>query len=243
MKTDITRENIQNASLMKDLGARQSQPFWKNFAGALIFSVTMIILARWFSDLPAWRDVIVSENGPVERMSAALWFMATIWCLAAGWRYSPYRVEWLGLTTMCLLFGLRELDAHIWATGWNLDKLANYWNFSIPIWERLLVVGCMFIPISWVGAILCYRIWLRLGVAGRSDASWIGQMTVGGILLSFCLVLDKVGDNYLPLLGLEGAQLLVSGMEELSEYVLSIYSVAALWPYWQAALSPHDTEF
>jgi hypothetical protein len=201
----------------------------------------MIILAKALTNLPGWRDVIASENGPVERMSAAVWFMATVWCLAAGWKHSGYRIEWLGLTTVCLLFGLRELDAHVWATGWNLDKLANYWNPRFPLWERLLLIGCMIIPTMTVGAVLCSRIWARLGEAWNTRAPWIGQITVGGILLTVCLLLDKLDATDLSLLGVENTQLFFMGMEEFGEYVLGIYTVSVLWPYWQEIFHPKDT--
>jgi hypothetical protein len=241
MRTEFLRLPSQLISFVRSLGERHAQLIWGNLLGALVFCVTMVVLAIWSTKLPNWPDVMVSENGPVERMSAGVWFMATVWCLVAGWRYSPHRIEWLGLTTLFLLFGLRELDAQVWATGWNLEKLANYWNPRIPLWERLLVVGLMIVPTLVVGVVLCSRIWSRLGEAWHSRAPWIGQMMVGGILLGFCLLFDKVGAYYLPLLRLEGAQLLFMGLEEFGEYVLGVYTVSVLWPYWQEAFSSNGT--
>ena len=220
------------------MSERPTRLCWMNLAEAFVFSLAFIVLAKWFTDVPGWRDIMVSENGPVERMSAGLWFMAMVWCFAAGLRHSPYRIEWLGLTTVCLLFGLRELDAHVWTTGWNLDKLANYWNPRFPLWERLMVIGLMIIPTITVGAVLCSRIWPRLSEAWNSRAPWIGQMTVAGILLGFCLLLDKVDAYFLPLLGLEGAQIFFMGMEEFGECVLGVYTVSVLWPYWQKTFHP-----
>jgi hypothetical protein len=241
MRTEFPGVPSQKAFLFWTLGERPVQLFWGNLGGALVFCVTMIVLAKWFTNLPGWRDVIVSENGPVERMSAGVWFMVTVWCLAAGWRHSPNRIEWLGLTTVCLLFGLRELDAHLWATDWNLDKLANYWNPRFPLWERLLVIGFMIIPTMLVGAVVCYRMWLRVEDAWNSRSPWIGQMTVGGILLGFCLLLDKVNAYYLSLFGLEGTQQIFMGMEEFGEFVLGVYTVSVLWPYWQETFFPINT--
>ena len=241
MRTEFPQGQSQNISFVGVEGERPAQLFLGNLVGALVFCLTMIVLAKWFTNLPEWRDVIVSENGPVERMSAGVWFMASVWCLAAGWRHSHYRVEWLGLTTVCFLLGLRELDAHLWATGWNLDKLANYWNPRFPLWERLLVIGLMIIPTLAVGAVLCFRMWTRLGEAWNRRAPWIGQVTVGGLLLGFCLLLDKVDAYYLPLFGWEGEQLFFMGMEEFGEYVLGVYTVSVLWPYWQETLRPNGT--
>ena len=241
MRTESPRVSSPLAVFVRALGERHAQLIWGNLVGALVFCVTMVVLAIGSTNVPNWQDVIVSENGPVESMSAGVWFMATVWCFVAGWRYSRYRIEWLGLTTLFLLFGLRELDAHVWATAWNIDKLSNYWNPRFPLWERLLVVGLMIIPTLAVGVMLCSRIWARLGQAWHSHAPWIGQMTVGGILLGFCFLFDKMGAYYLPLLGLEGAQLLFMGMEEFGEYVLGVYTVSVLWPYWQEAFSPNGT--
>ena len=91
------------------------------------------------------------------------------------------------------------------------------------------------------GAMLRSRMWTRLGEAWNSGAPWIGQITVGGILLGFCLLLDKVNAYFLPLLGLDAAQLFFMGMEEFGEYVLGVYAVSVLWPYWQETFRPHDT--
>ena len=238
VRTEFPRVSSRNISRIEALGEGPARLFLGNLVGALAFCFSMMVLAKWFTNLPGWQDVIVSENGPVERMSAGVWFMAMVWCLAAARRPSHYRIEWLGLTTVCLLLGLRELDAHVWTTGWNLDKLANYWNPRFPLWERLMVIGLMIIPTITVGAVLCTRIWPRLSEAWNSRAPWIGQMTVASILLGFCLLLDKVDAYFLPLLGLEGAQIFFMGMEEFSECVLGVYTVSVLWPYWQKTFRP-----
>lgn len=242
MKPGFPQMPSDKPSLLADTRQRHVQLCWRNLVEALFFCLTMTFLAKWSTNLPAWGDVIASENGPVEMMSAGVWFVATVWCLTAGLSHSHHRIEWLGLTALCLLFGLRELDAHVWATGWNLDKFANYWNPRFPLWERLLVIGCMMIPIMVGGMVLCSRIWTRLAADWNSRAPWIGQLTLGGILLSFCVVLDKVHGYYLPLLGLESSQLFFVGLEEFGEYVLGIYTVSVLWPYWQAPLPFHNTD-
>lgn len=133
------------------------------------FCAVVIVLAKWATELSEWRDVISSENGPVERMSAAIWFMGFVWCLAAAWVQRMRAVEWLSIAMLLLLFGLRELDAHIWSTGWNLDKLANYWNPRFPLSERLLVLGIMVLPCMVVGLMLCLRFWKTIGQAWRAE--------------------------------------------------------------------------
>ncbi len=166
--------------------------------------------------------------------------MTTVWCFAAGLKNLPYRIEWLGLTMFSLLFGLRELDAHLWATGWNLDKLANYWNPRFPLWEQLLIAGFFFLLVA-IAISLGFRLWIRLKEEKTFQAPWIGQLMAGSLLLVFCLLLDKVDAYYLPLLGLDGTQKFFMGMEEFGEFVLGVYAVSALWPYWQDIFSPQHS--
>lgn len=232
------RGSTQIPPLVEAAAERTAPSFRGNLWKAFVFCVLMVVLALWSSDVPDWQDVIVSENGPVERMSAGMWFLATVWCFAAGWRNSSHRIEWLGLTTLFLLFGLRELDVQLWATGWNLEKLANYWNPRIPRWERLLVVGFMILPTMAVGAVLCARLWERLGKGWASHASWIGHVTVGGIFLGLCMVLDKMANLDFSLVDLETSRIILMGMEEFGEFVLAVYVVSVLWPYWQEVFFP-----
>ncbi|MCZ6802323.1 MAG: hypothetical protein O7F12_17755 [Nitrospirae bacterium] len=208
---------------------------------AMIFGCTVIVLAKWGTGLPEWRDVIASENGPVERMSAAIWFMGFAWCLAAACVQRMRAVEWLSVAMFLLLFGLRELDAHVWATGWNLDKLANYWNPRFPLGERLLVLGLMVLPCMVVGVMLCLRFWKTMEQAWRAGESWLSHLLLGVALLVLCLTLDKVGPYLLPLFGVgDRGQSLLMVIEEFFEFVLAVFSIAVLWPYLQEAFHGHE---
>lgn len=232
------RGSPQTSPLVETVEEETTQSYRANLWKAFVFCVMMLGLALWSSDLPNWQDVIVSENGPVERMSAGVWFMAAVWCVAAGWKNHSHRVEWLGFTILFLLFGLRELDAQVWATGWNLEKFANYWNPRFPLWERLLVIGFMILPTMAAGAVLCARLWTRLGEARTSRAHWISHMAAGGMLLGICMVLDRIAVFTLPQVDLEISRLIIMGIEEFGEFVLAVYVVSVLWPYWQGIFSP-----
>ncbi len=214
------------------------KPCSKRLIQAMIFCTAVIMLAKWGTGLPEWRDVIASENGPVERMSAAVWFMGFVWCLAAAYAQRMRRVEWLSVAMFLLLFGLRELDAHIWSTGWNLDKIANYWNPRFPLSERVLVLGLMVLPCVVVGGIIGLRLWQTVGQAWRAGESWVGHMVLGIALLVFSLTVDKVGPYGLPVLGVgEAGQIIFMEIEEFFEFVLAVYTMAVLWPYLQEALN------
>ena len=196
----------------------------------------MIVLMKWGTGFSDWQFIIAKEHGPIERVSAALWFMAFIWCLAAAWFQPSLRVEWLGLATLLFLLGLRELDAHVWSTGWNLDKLTNYWNSQFPLSERLLVVVLMILPCVGVGVILLYRVGQRLGSAWIRRKPWVGQMGLGIFMLLVCMLLDKAGPYFLPEIGLQHRQVLMMQLEEIMECILALYTVSILWSYWQEAL-------
>ena len=205
------------------------------------FCVIILVFIYMGTSLSGWREIIISESGPVERMSAAMWFMGFAWCLAAACAQRMRRVEWLSVAMFLLLFGLRELDAHIWATGWNLDKLANYWNPRFPLSERLLVLGLMVLPCLVVGGMLGLRFWKVMGQAWRVGESWLSHLMLGVALLVLCLTLDKVGPYLLPFLGVgDRGQSLLMVIEEFFEFVLAVFSMAVLWPYLQEAFYPKD---
>ena len=215
----------------------------KTLMYVLVLCVGVIGLAKLGTGLPEWREVIAAENGPVERISAALWFMGFTWCLAAACSQRMRRVEWLSLAMVLLLCGLRELDAHVWSTGWNLDKLANYWNPRYPLSERILVVGGIVVPSLIVGGIIGLRLWHTMGRAWIEGKTWISHLVVGMILLLLSLTLDKVGPYGLSTIGVgEAGQIILMEIEEFLEFVLAAYTVAVLWPYLQEAFNGYDSD-
>jgi len=208
---------------------------------AIIFCTSVIVLAKWGTGLTEWREVIASENGPVERMSAAVWFMGFVWSLVAAYVQRARAVEWLSAAMFLLLFGLRELDAHIWSTGWNLDKLANYWNTQYPLSERILVLAFMVLPCLAVGGMLCGRLWQSIGPAWRAGESWLSHLAVAVVLLVVCLTLDKVGSYALPFLGMSDVgEVFVMIIEEFLEFMLAVFTMTVLWAYLQEALNCHE---
>ena len=208
---------------------------------AIIFCTSVIVLAKWGTGLSEWQEVIASENGPVERMSAAVWFMGFTWCLAAAYGQRARAVEWLSVAMFLLLFGLRELDAHIWSTGWNLDKIPNYWNTQYPLSERILVLALLVVPCLAVGGMLCGRLWQSIGPAWRAGESWLSHLGMGVALLVACLTLDKVGPYALPFLGFgDVGPVFAMGIEEFLEFTLAVFTMTVLWPYLQEALHCHE---
>ncbi len=208
-----------------------------HFAQAVIIVAIGIVLAKWVTGIPEWRDVIATENGPVERLSAAVWFMGCIWCLGSAYSQRVLAIEWLSVAMFLLLFGLRELDAHVWATGWNLDKLANYWNPQYSLQERVLVLGLVIFPCLIVGWILGNRLWNTVGRAWSDSESWLSHLLLGVGLLVLCLTLDKVGPyGFLFFEISDSGQIFLMMIEEFLELVLSVFALVSLWPYLEQAL-------
>ncbi len=219
---------------------RDVQPFHagclKHFAQAVAYVAIGIVLVKWGTGLPGWQDVIASENGPVERMSAAIWFMGFIWCLGAAFSQRNRAIEWLGFAMFLLLFGLRELDAHVWATGWNLDKVANFWNPHYPLLERLLVLGFLIFPCLIVGLMLCSRFWKVAGRAWREGEAWLSHLILSLGLLVLCVSLDKVGPYGLLFIEIsDSGKVFLMILEESLELILAVFALVSLWPYLQVA--------
>lgn len=204
---------------------------------ASLFCGALVILAKGTLSNLDWVGVVCSENGPVERMSAGLWFMVCCWCIAVGWEQGLYRKVWLALGGMFLLLGLRELDAQRWVTGWNLDKLTNFFNPQFPLWERLVVVGLMVLPALGLMGYLLHAGWVHLWKAKTWRVSWMKQLLLGCGLLLCSLLLDKVEAYILPVVGLEEGRFYFMGIEEFIEFVLAAYAVSVLWPYWLKTLA------
>ena len=230
------RYPLFNAEAANDKGLRLWFMGGGNLLSAMVFCLSLAILAKLTLWDLSWGDIICSENGPVERMSAALWFMLAAWCIVTAWRPSFYRVEWLAFSTLFSLVGLRELDVQVWLTGWNLEKLVHYWDPTIPLEERLLVFGLILIPAMVCGAILFQRMLVRIYLMKSWPAPWMGQILVGSLLLVVSLVADK-STHILEFLEIDYKALWISGVEEFSEFVLAAYIVSVIWPYWIEALS------
>lgn len=204
---------------------------------ATLFNVFIVILTNWGTGVSEWKDVVAAEYAPVERISAALWFMGMVWCGASAIISTTNKIDWLVLTFFMLLLGLRELDAHIWSTGWNLDKLANYWNPTYPLHERMLAIGLMVIPSIFVAGIGCIRVGKRFLPGWSQGEGWVGHLIVAIVLLVGCLVLDKVGPYILPDLGVSPENIMaVMALEEFLECLLATYAMVVLWPYWEETL-------
>ncbi len=192
---------------------------------------------------PTIADAYTQEWDLIERMSAGVWFIATAWCLVAAFLGPTHKREWMTGSMFFFLLGFRELDGHIWLTGWNLDKLALYWNPSIPFHQRFLILCLGLTLLWWVLSVFPFPKWKTLWMNYRSKVPWTKAVLLWMFILVTTMLLDK--SVYLPMYHETPFQHLdiVRGVfEESLELTLGVYTLFLLFPLWvQVVLFPHQS--
>ncbi|GJL56468.1 MAG: hypothetical protein NPIRA02_36000 [Nitrospirales bacterium] len=186
---------------------------------------------------PVVTDAYTQEWDLIERLSAGMWFMASVWCAASAIHGCSHTKEWLSGSIFFFLLGFRELDGHIWLFGWNLDKLALYWNPSIPILERLLIVCLSGVLISWLYTIFPPRRWKTLWAAYQAGEQWTRDVLLWLLVIVTTMLIDK--SVYLPFYRhtpYPFIDVLRGILEESLELTLGIYTLILLFPLWTHAL-------
>ena len=190
----------------------------------------------WLHD-PELTDAYTQEWDVIERMSAGVWFMATVWCAASAMQAKDNAREWVSGSILFFLLGFRELDGHIWMFGWNLDKLVLYWKPAIPFHERLLVLCIGFLILSWLISVFPPRRWKHAWMAYQAGAQWTRDVLLWLILIVSAMLIDK--SVYLPMYRQSSNPSLdvVRGIvEESLELTLAFYTLLLLFPLWSQAL-------
>jgi len=179
----------------------------------------------------------------IERISAGIWFMASVWCVASTVQDPNHKREWISGSIFFFLLGFRELDGHIWLLGWNLDKLALYWNPSIPFHERLLVLCLGVTLISWTVFVFPPQSWKIFWAAYQSGAQWTHDVSLWLLLLVTTMLIDKA--VYLPMFRQSSdpyRDVLRGIVEESLELTLGLYTLFLLFPLWtQTLLCSHSS--
>ena len=182
---------------------------------------------------PAVTNAYVQEWDIIERMSAGIWFLASVWCAVSAIQAKLYTREWISGTMFFFLLGFRELDGHIWLLGWNLDKLALYWNASIPFHERFFIVclGCALL--SWMFFVFPTRRWKALWAAYQAGAQWTRDVLLWLLVIITAMLIDK--SVYLPMYRQASdpsIDVLRGIVEESLELTLGLYTLFLLFPLW-----------
>ncbi len=190
---------------------------------------------------PEVADAYVQEWELIERMSAGVWFIVTSWCLVAAFLAQTHKGEWAIGSIFFFLLGFRELDGHIWMTGWNLDKLALYWNPSIPFHERFLILDFGLVLLCWTIFVFPPKRWKALWQAYQSNVQWTKAVLLWVMILVLAMLLDK--SVYLPMYHetpFSHLDVIRGIFEESLELTLGLYTLFLLFPLWvQVLLFPN----
>lgn len=172
---------------------------------------------------------LVDEDGPVESLTAALWFVGAAAALTTAFRSRPLVWEWLFGGVGMLLFAARELSWHTQFTGWSVTRVESYLSASIPLWGRLLGLLLVVLPaaVSLIGLVV--RLTPRLRRAWRQGAAWSRDVPLWLLLLVISQVLDK-GHKVFPPLGFDIPVHYTRLFEETIELALPVYVLFAIWP-------------
>lgn len=157
-------------------------------AGVFFLPIDALQLERW----------VENEDGPVQQLSAAAWWITALICFLTAVRVSTISraasIDWLLGAAILMLFGARELDLNVWLSqqvNWNIEKLYNYGKDGIPLNERLNVVGLLIVPSLCIITIFAYRMWGRFRKAWQDGVSWARDFLLWAIVLVGAILLDK----------------------------------------------------
>lgn len=192
----------------------------------LLLSVLSLALLLLPQQLAA---TLVDEDGPIESLTAALWFFGAAAALVTAFRSRPPTWEWLFGGFGMLLFAARELSWHTHFTGWSVTRVESYLDASIPLWGRLLGLLLVVVPaaVSLIGLIV--RLGPRFRRAWWQGAAWARDIPLWLLLLVISQVLDK-GHKVFPPLGFDIPVHYTRLFEETIELALPVYVLFAIWP-------------
>lgn len=187
-----------------------------SLSGAAVLALALLTLVL----PPAQRDLLLTEHGLIEQLSAGLWL------LAAGtvmWRARLSRVS-LSFALLFLLFCVRETGLPKWLipSGKALLRPAYYLNEATPLFQRLLIASLLIAAL----VALCHvayaglRYYFRRGGFYAEDGHWF--LAAAGVL-----VLSQGFEALPDRLALTSASLrgLCQAFEELLECVSPLLMV------------------
>lgn len=103
------------------------------FILATLVGIVCIVDMPW-----AAAHAITREGGPVETATAAVFWIATVFCLGRSRLRRAQRIFWLEFAILFCTMAIREGDPHRLVPGFNFLKPDFYFNGNIPLSLRLL---------------------------------------------------------------------------------------------------------
>jgi hypothetical protein len=155
-------------------------------AAGLVVLVAALAVLAWWALPPALVIELMSESGPIEIATAALYFIVAAWVCVTG---VPQQPGSLALVIVLCGFGARELDLHKAFTDMSVLKVSFYLG-TAPLAHKLLALAAV-LPVLAAA--------LHLGVrhGGRWRAGLRERRPAALTVAVFCatLVLSKLIDR------------------------------------------------
>jgi len=200
----------------------------------IALALLMLITAAIVLTPEESRQFLMGEDGPVERASAAGYFLCLGLLIFAPVRD---RVGRACVVYLLLVFGLRELEAHKAFTSGSLTKKDFYLDPATPLYEK--AIGVLVI-----GGLAAACIWLLVR-HGRSFFGGLRRLhphmlnaAIGTVLLVGAKILDGIPRVFHDDFGITLSPLLVdviSTSEEVVEMGIPLFfglAIVMLYPRW-----------
>jgi hypothetical protein len=184
--------------------------------------------------------VIVKENGPVEILSAAGYFLFCIFLI----RFNYAGVIKTGFAPGFLLFflGLRELDFHVRFTTMGIFKIKFFLSPQVPFTEKIIVT-------IFIISLIAYGvIYLRRTLPGFKKDLLSGRPYAFSIVVAVgCIFISKLLDGNSKIFEvlfpmLENPKMLSVMMEECLEMFIPVFFIQALFQYRLNSAPGHAAE-
>lgn len=202
----------------------------KNIIPFLIIATAYFLLVGGISLLPDHiAHEIVKENGPVEVLSAAGYFLFCIFLIR--FNYTGDIKTSFAPGFFLFFLGLRELDFHARFTTMGIFKTKFYVSPQVPFAEKIIVT--IFI-LSFIAYGIIY---LRRTLPGFKKDLLSGRPYAFSIAAAIgCIGISKLLDGNSTIFGaifpmLENPRLLSVTMEECVEMFIPIFFIRALFQY------------
>jgi hypothetical protein len=200
---------------------------WRSPRAAVWVGAASVVagLLTWLALTPQSAEALMSESGPVERVTAAGFALAAF----AAWLVRRPGDDWrsaLALSVMWTGASMRELDLHKTLTDTSVLRLSWYWS-PAPLSAKAtaaLATLSVALAIGW----LLWRHWRRLWHAATRGDDPVGVTVVVALVV---LVVSKVLDRSVGMLVDFGLEVplrwvaLRSALEEWMELGLVLLSL------------------
>lgn len=202
-------------------------------AAALVAILTVLAVLFWAVRPLQEVAEFMSETGPIEEGTAALYFLtASAWFLLAARERSSARATLAAVAVVLAAFGARELDLHSAWTGASVLKVSYYLR-PAPLHHKLVALAVL-VPFALCLLYLLLRhargVWQ--GVRQRRPVSVTVLVFFATIILS--KLVDRSENVLLEDLGIEfplWLSVLRAAVEETLEFGLAVLPWVGWWQW------------